>query len=193
MSSAMTAVTANLACLEIASNAKGQKTAAVTRNGQPAFWTLPAPAVPLFTPSAYKGVSGEASGRLSLCLNAGPDVTAEADELDRWAVAYATTHSEKMFGRTLSAEQVADRYNGIVKRSDKYPPFLKLKISTDRGAPNYWDVNKASRLAPENWQLCQVLCRARILGMWFMGNSFGLSVQLQDCQILDEGNVACPF
>ena len=191
---AMTAVTADLACLDVASNAKGQKTAAIIRDGQPAFWTISSPATPLFAPSAYKGVSGQdSSGRLSLCLNAGPDVLAEADALDTWCKSYATLHSDRLFGKALTAEQVADRYNGIVKRSDKYPPFLKMKISTDRNAPNFWDQNKQKRDAPEMWQMCQMLCKARIYGMWFMGTSFGLTVQLSDAQITEEGAFACPF
>ena len=186
-------VTANLACLDIASNAKGQKTAAVIRDGQPAFWTLPSPVTPLFAPSAYKGVSGDSSGRLSLCLNAGPDVMAEAEEIDRFAISYCTLHSDRLFGKALTEAQVADRFNPIVKTSDKYPPFLKMKVSTDRGAPTYWDPNRTSRPAPDNWPACQMLCRARILGFWFMGNSFGISISLTDAQILEESSVACPF
>ena len=186
-------VTADLACLDIASNAKGQKTASVIRDGRPAFWTLPSAATPLFAPSAYKGVTGDSSGRLSLCLNAGPDVMSQAESLDQWAISYCTLHSDRLFGKALTQDQVADRYNSIVKRSDKYPPFLKLKISTERGAPTYWDANKQSRPAPENWPACQMLCRAKLIGFWFMGNSFGLSVQLQDAQILEESSVECPF
>ena len=191
--SAMTALTANLACYDTASNTKGQKTAAVIRDGQPAYWTLPSGATALFQPSAYKGVSGQdTSGKLSLCLNAGPEVREQADELDQWAISYCTLHSDRLFGKALSTEQVTDRYNPIVKKSDKYPPFIKIKIS-DRGAPNFWDANKQSRQAPENWTACQMLCRARLVGFWFMGTSFGLSVQLTDAQILAETSSACPF
>ena len=118
----MTAVTANLACLDVATNAKGQKTAAVIRDGQPAFWILPSPTVPLFAPRACKEVSGQdPSGRLSLCLNAGLDVMADAESLDQWAISYATLHSDRLFGKALSKEQEAGRYNAIVKKSDKYP------------------------------------------------------------------------
>ena len=192
--SAMTAATANLACLDVATNAKGQKTAAVIRDGQPAFWTLSSSAVPLFAPSAYKGVSGQdPSGRLSLCLNAGADVMEDAESLDQWAISYATLHSDRLFGKALSKEQVTDRYNAIVKKSDKYPPFLKMKISADRGAPTYWDANKVPREAPQNWQMCSLLCRAKIMGMWFMGTSFGLTVQLTDAQVVEEGTASCPF
>ena len=127
------AVTANLACYDIASSAKGQKTAAVIRNGQPAFWVLPSVATPVFAPSAFKSLSGDSSGKLSLCLNGGSDVMAQAEEIDEWAINYCTLHSERLFGKVLTQEQVLDRYNPIVKKSDKYAPFLKLKISPDRG------------------------------------------------------------
>ena len=189
---AMTAVTANLTCYDVAINARGQKTAALIRDGQPVFWTLPSAATPLFTPSSYKGVAGDSSLKLSLCLNADPDVMKEAEEIDDWAVSYCTAHAEKLFGKVLTRDQVLDRYNSVVKRNEKYPPFLKLKIS-DRNEPNYWDANRQGRSAPENWQACQILCRCKIYGFWFMSTSFGLSVQLTDAQILEESSVSCPF
>ena len=185
------ALTADLACYEVTTSAKGQKTAAVHRNGVFAFWTLASPANPLFNPSAY-GV-GDASGKQSLCLRPGADVLAQAEELDQWAVDYCTLNSERVFGKVLNESQVRDRYNAIVRKSDRYPPFVKVKIATDKSAPNYWDANKEPRSAPENWTQCQLLCRSRIVGFWFMGTSFGLSVQVVDAQIVHETAVECPF
>ena len=184
-------LTTDLACYEVTSSAKGQKSAAVHRNGQFAFWTLASPATPLFNPSSYS--VGDATAKQSLCLRPDPDVLEQAESLDQWAIDYCTLNSERMFGKVLNESQIRDRYNPIVRKSDRYPPFVKLKISIDKGAPNYWDADKNSRSAPENWTQCQLLGRARILGFWFMGTSFGLSVQLVDAQIVHETSVVCPF
>ena len=184
-------VTTGLACYEVTTSAKGQKTAAMHRNGELALWTFGSAATPLFNPSTY-GV-GDTSGKQSLCLRPGADVLGQAIELDAWAITYCTLMSERMFGKVLSEAQVRDRYSPIVRKSDRYPPFVKVKISTDKSAPNYWNENKEPRSAPENWTQCQVLCRARIAGFWFMGNSFGLSVQVVDAQILQETAIECPF
>jgi hypothetical protein len=185
------ALTADLACYEVTTSAKGQKTAAVHRNGVFAFWTFGSAATPLFNPSAYG--AGDTSGKQSLCLRPGADVLEQAEALDQWAVDYCILNSERMFGKALNESQVRDRYNAIVRRSDRYPPFVKVKIATDKSAPNYWDANKEPRSAPENWTQCQLLCRSRIVGFWFMGTSFGLSVQVVDAQIVQETAVECPF
>lgn len=185
------ALTADLACYDVATSAKGQKTATVHRNGIFAFWTFTSPATPLFNPTCY-GV-GETSGKQSLCLRPEADVLEQAEALDQWAVHYCTLNSERLFGKVLNESQVRDRYSPIVRTSDRYPPFVKVKISTDKAAPKYWDVNKDARSAPENWTQCQMLCRSRIVGFWFMGNSFGLSVQVADAQIMQETALECPF
>ena len=182
----------DLTVLDVISNAKGQKNAAIVRDGQNAFWVLNAPVTPIWQPSAFKGVTGESTGKLSLCVTG--DVTAEATALDTWAVETACANSERLFGKVLSKEQVSDRYNGIFKKADKYPSFVKFKIGNDRNAPNYWDVNKEKREQPEDFTRCSLLCRLRILGFWFQSStSFGLTVQLADAQITEEASAACPF
>jgi len=192
------AITQDLTCLDASTNAKGQKTAAIVRKGQPAWWTFASPVVPLFQPSAYQGVvtTPDASQRLTLCLSAQPDVMAEAEALDEWGVQYAVENSEKLFSKKLTLEQVKDRYTPIVKKTEKYPPYLKIKVASDRNdrnSPSYWGKNKQKREAPDNWQRCSIQCHCRIVGFWFMGStSFGISVQLSDA-ITDETESSCPF
>ena len=77
-------VTRDLVCLEVATSAKGQKTATLQRNGQVAYWTLARPVIPLFQPSAFVGATNEgSSSKLSLCLTAPLEVLAEAKALDQ--------------------------------------------------------------------------------------------------------------
>ena len=110
------ALLAGLAVLDPVSSSKGgQRTSAIIRNGQQAFWTLPSAVTPLWQPSAFKSAAGDqATGRLSLCLRGDDAVMNEAVALDEWAVNYAVNHSERLFGKSLSRDQVLDRYNGIV-------------------------------------------------------------------------------
>ena len=193
--SALTMVTAGLAVLDPVSSSKGgQRTSAIIRNGQSAFWTFPSPVTPLWQPSAYKSASGDqATGRLSLCLRGDDAVMNEATALDEWAISYATAHSERLFGKTLSRDQIMDRYSGVVKKSTTYPPYVKIKIGTDRNAPSYWDCEKERRDDPDDFTLCQLQCRVKLVSFWFMNSGFGLTCQLVDAQVLEESRVACPF
>jgi len=187
-------ITQSLVVLDpVASSKGGQKNSVIAREGQHAFWTIPSPVTPLWQPSAFKSVSGDSTGRLSLCLSGDESVMNEAQELDTWAVDYATLHSERLFGKVLSRDSVSDRYNGIFKKADKYPPFLKIKIGSDRNAPSYWDVDKQKREAPEDFTTCSLNCRVRLVGFWYMNTSFGLTCQLMDALVTAETSVSCPF
>ncbi len=184
----------DLAALDVVSNAKGQKNAVIVRgDGQNAFWVLQSPVSPIWQPSAFKGVSGEATGKLSLCVTGDADLMLEAVALDDWAKDYACQNSDRMFGKTLSKEQISDRYNGVFKKADKYPSFIKFKLGVDRNAPNYWSPEKQKRDQPEDFTKCLLLCRLRILGFWYMSTSFGLTVQLCDAQVTTEQAAECPF
>ena len=93
------AVTEGLTCAGISVSAKGQKNAAIQRNGQKAYWTFSGPATAIFQPSAYKGATGSSdSSRLSLCLNVDENTLQQARELDAWAIDYALQNSEAFFG-----------------------------------------------------------------------------------------------
>ena len=184
----------DLTALDPVANSKGQKNAVIVRDGQNAFWTLSSPVTPIWQPSAFKGISGESNGKLSLCVNGDPDVMGEAASLDNWAVDYATMESARLFGKTLTREQVRDRYNGVLKASPDKPAFLKLKIGCDRNAPNYWTNEKERREPPEDFTKCLLQCRARVLGFWFMSTGFGLTIQLADAQVVSEqASASCPF
>ena len=181
--------------LDPVANPKGQKNSAIVNGvGGNAYWVLQSPVSPIWQPSAFKGLSGESTGKLSLCVNGDEAVMAEAAALDAWAVTYATTHSERLFGKTLTREQVVDRYNGALKVSNEKPSYLKFKLGVDRNAPNYWDNEKQARQPPDDFTRCLLQCRLRILGVWYMGNSFGLTIQLADAQVTSEmAGASCPF
>ena len=188
--------TTDLIALEPIVNAKGAKTCPVFRHGgASAFWVISGACRPLFDPSAFKGNDSKESSRLSLCLNCTPEGLEEGKALDQWAVAYALAHSEQFFGKVLTADQCTDRYSAIVKESDKYPPYVRVKVvSEGRGVPNWWTEDKQKRDAPTRWSDTTLKPNVRILGYWFMGNSFGLTVQMADAQVLSESaSASCPF
>ena len=139
----------NLMCVDPAANAKGQKNSAITQtDGQPAFWTLSSSVKPLFEPSSFN----DAAARKTLCISVPADVMEEAIQLDAWAKSYAYQHGERLFGKVLTPDQISERFVGVVKTSEKYPPYLKVKIAADlRNQPLYWTAEKTKREPPTCW------------------------------------------
>ena len=182
-----------LECHDPVANTKGQKNATIVqRDGQPALWTLTSSVKPLFQPSSFN--STDSGGRKTLCLSVPPEVMAEAVSLDTWAVSYAHHHSERLFGKVLTIEQVTERYMGVVKSHDKYPAYLKVKVAVDlRNQPTYWTPEKTKRGPPDDWVESELMCQFKIAGFWFMSASFGLSVQLANAQVTDAEPQVCPF
>jgi hypothetical protein len=181
----------NLMCMDPVANAKGQKNSAITRSdGQPALWTLSSSVKPLFEPSSFN----DAASRKTLCLSVPPDVMDEALQLDAWAKQYAYLHSERLFGKVLTLDQINERFVGVVKTSEKYPAYVKVKLAADlRNQPLYWTAEKTKRDPPTSWVGSELLCQFKIAGFWFMASSFGLSVQLANAQVNEEVEQVCPF
>jgi len=196
MSSDAMFATMDLVAHDPTTNAKGQKSALIFRNGGAScLWRIPGETRPLFDPSPYKGDNKNETSRLSLCLGASEEALAEAKSLDDWAVEYALSHSEAFFGKTLSREAVVDRYSApVLKTSEKYAACIRIKVVLEgRGMPNYWTETKERRDAPVVWQNSTITANVRIIGFWFMNNSFGLTLQLADAMVVEGPGAACPF
>ena len=180
-----------LVCLDVVPNSKGQKTASILCGTQEAFW-LPGPMQVLFQPSAFQGAEG---GRLSICFRASPEAIEAGTQLDSWAVQYATLHSERLFGKPLSAALGADRYTSVLKTSEKYSTSIRAKLSTEgRYAPTYWTKEKERRDAPTDFAGAVNSPRIRVASFWFMGGQFGVTLQLQSAMVQSEALAAeCPF
>ena len=182
----------SLVSFDPVAGSKGQKTATIAKtDGQPALWTLTSSVKPLFQPNSF---SGDANKKKSLCLTVPTEVMDDALKLDEWAVNYAHVHSERFFGKTLTLDQIKERYVGVVKSHEKHPPYLEVKIAADRrNQPTYWTSEKTKRGPPEEWLNCELMCQFKIASFWFMSSQFGLSVQLANAQVTEELMQVCPF
>ena len=136
-----------------------------------------------------KGFSDD-QARISFCLRAPSEVQQTLQELDQWAIAWALTHTQTLWGKALSADQIVDRLVPCFKAHEKRDPLLKTKIN-----PKYvrwWNSAKQRRDAPDDWR--GVICEPEVLikGIWLMGPQFGVSLEIQDAKLQD-GSSACPF
>ncbi len=77
-----------------------------------------------------------------------------------------------------------------MKRREGYPPRLKTKIDLER--VRVWDMNKELINVPPSFKNCKATPLVKLKHVWFMNNSFGISVETMDVQI-EVPSVACPF
>ena len=177
----------------LVTSAKGAKSAPLTvgASAAPVVWA-PAGFRPIaFEPKPYVG-GEQSSSRVNLVLRAG-DLESDLRALDAWAIRAATGVSQELFGKAMTAEQVAERYTPILRVSDKYAATFRLKINlAGRGAARLWDDDGNRREAPEAWTECAARPLIVVRGLWLMGRDFGLLAEASDVQLLEQP-LACPF
>ena len=119
------------------------------------------------------------------------------DQLDAWALVYITGHSERLFKKVMTTEQVVAGYHPCVRRKEGYVPLLHTKVNTEgSSAICFWDADGVARSQPTEWAHTRLQLRFRVSHLWIMGPSFGLVINSIDAKVLSEGAPAqrtCPF
>ena len=174
---------------EALAGSKGAKTVPIAANGKPLIW-LPGAHEVAFTPSAF---SGEDVSRVNLVLRASGDVVRTLMELDEYICALAAVESTKVFGKSLTLEEVKARFCSSLKTSEKYPTTFKCKINlAGRGQVKLWDSDRQARKEPGCWTACTAAPRIVVKGLWVSAKEFGVLYEATDL-LLDEAPQSCPF
>jgi hypothetical protein len=108
-------------------------------------------------------------------------------------VGYLVAHSERIFKKQLTEEQVRESFHPTLKRQGDYPPLLRTKInSTGRQACRYWTADQQKREPPEDWRSAELRPMLHLSHLWIMGRSCGLVVNATDL-LVQESSGAFPF
>jgi hypothetical protein len=181
----------NWSLADVHVNAKGAKTCQLTVEGRPmhrssvGFCTAP------FGPSNFD--KDVLATRQNLELRLPLELQTYFDEVDQWMLKYLETHSERIFKRVLSKEQVRDAYHPTLKRQGDYPPLLRVKIDSEgRRACRYWTVDQKPREAPAYWGGADLKVMFHLSHLWIMGTSCGLVINATDL-LVQETSTAFPF
>ena len=191
-----TCATMDFTRLEISnpvSGARGNKSAAIVdSNGQRVVWRLP-PMRPAFEPSAYGGETDAA--RLTLNFRVPAEIEPDVASLDEWIVQYCAEHSQRLFGKPLSGDQIAAMYNSPVKRHERYGTSLRCKyVASGLGKTRFWDAEGKSRGVPESWKASDITPRLRVASLWWVGKEFGVTMTLDDALVhVPDAEPECPF
>ena len=184
--------TMDFSALKIADPVTGRvaKSAAVSLGvSGAALWDLPA-MTPAFEPS---GFNGQEADRMTLSLRVPDEILPEIKALDDWFLAYATEHSERLFNRKMSLEQIQGCYTSPLKVHEKWGASLRVKYTAAGAqATRFWTPEKQRRQAPDAWKEAIVTSRVQIRSVWFLGPGFGLTLTLNDAKI-EERVVESPW
>ena len=107
-------------------------------------------------------------------------------------VKYLKENSERLFGvGKLTEEQVLAKYHPCLKQpKDGYDPLLHTKIRTEephQHAVRYWTKKGDLREPPSDWRHARVQLRFRVSHLWIMSSGFGLTVNVLDVLMEEEG------
>ena len=177
---------------DVHTNAKGAKMAPLSAGGEKCLYTFPEPTKAPFGPSNFDKDASAARQNLEI------RVTGEAASyfrgLDEWAVDYIAAHSERLFKKRLSLQQVRDAYTPCLRQAPGYEPLLRTKINmpNSRGACRYWTASGEEREAPVDWREADVKPHVHVSHLWLMGGSCGIVVNCCDL-LVAEASRAFPF
>ena len=91
--------------------------------------------------------------------------------IDTVLVMYIAEHSEHLFKRTLTLEQVKTNYCSCIRTMGDWPTTLKTKV--DMGGGKYgvtcWNEDGESVDMPESWKDYVIKPRIVISNLWFFG------------------------
>ena len=161
----------------------GLKTALLTRQGRRVYFTAADPCETAFEPSTMDDSSAT---RLNVDLRGSEDMIAFFDQIDVEAPLHFAAESSKFFGKTLGIEDVKAIYSPCVKRKGDYPATLRTKLRLDGPTPTlFWDGDSKPRGPPDQWRHVPLRVRLCPSHFWVSRTSCGVSVMLEDVQLVD--------
>lgn len=179
---------------EVTVNAKGAKLALLTSGGERFHYTTPSPLrAPFGGPSNFD--KDKDAPRQNLELRCSDEaVAAFFKGLDEWAVEYICAHSQRLFKKNLSLQQVKEMYHPCLRQAVGYDPLLRTKINMPgaRGECRYWTADQTPRGPPLDWKECELSAHLHISHLWLMGASCGLVCNCTDL-LVSEASRAFPF
>ena len=176
----------------VVTTSRGAKQILLSRtDGKPSVWQPKDSLQPAFEASAF---GDDNATRVNLVFNPTDEVCAQLARFDTWCKAELTKESARLFGQTLSAEEVERRYQSALRRSEKNGMLsFRVKMNKEgRSAVRCWDTFRQSRAQPTSWVACSVIPRLALRSLWVMNKEVGPVFELTDA-LIDEASMECPF
>ena len=177
-------------------NARGGKASILLRDGERFAHTFDLPVQAPFQPGNHD--KDDTALRQNIVFRCNDEVDKFFGELDTWAVAYITEHSERLLGKELPAGQIETNYISSIKQSEGRPPLVKFKLNMpgSNKQTRCWDAEGNEIDFIRDWAGRDFKLRVLVSHMWLMGSceksEFGFVVLITD--VLEKKTVhASPF
>ena len=110
-----------------------------------------------------------------------------------WLTEYIAGHSERIFRKQMSTEQVSESLRNPVTQRAGYQPHLRCKLRPS--SVRVWDAYGKIREGglPSDLRGYRLVPRITIEKLWIMSRECGLVLQVSDLMILEREEAACPF
>ena len=149
---------------------------------------------PSSTPFGATSWGDEATTRKTIEFNLTPEQEAKFDEITKWAHEYLAKHSERLFRKSMTDEQVADTFRPPVTKKGDFHPHLRCKINTSGAAAvRCWDASGKSMSLPPDLKSYKLVPRIMISHLWCMARECGFVCVVTDLQIIQGEGDTCPF
>ena len=148
---------------------------------------------PTRTPFGATTFDGQESAQKTIEFNLSEDEVETFQGIVDWLAGYLATHSERIFKKTLSKEQVVESLRSPVTQRGSYQPHVRCKIRPS--SVRVWDASGKIREGglPADLRGYRLVPRVVLEKLWIMSRECGLVLQVQDLMILEREETVCPF
>ena len=172
---------------EVSQNGKGAKTAPIY--GTSASSYIPGELTVVWQPRSF---NGEETSRVSISFNTTPQLEADVTALEQWCMETVAQSPKCFFGQDLSPSQIKDRFNSLLKTSEKGYRSLRVKMNTSgKNVVRCWSQMARAEI-PEDWTSCGVKPRVAFRGLWFSSKEWGILAEMTDAGVFKKVH-ECPF
>ena len=102
-------------------------------------------------------------------------------------------HSERIFKRQLTMDDIESGYHSVVSQRGTYDPTFRTKINLHEKGVTFWDPDGNIRGPPDNWIGISAIPRIHVSHLYLMGRDFGVIFNCTDLQIFDAQPRECPI
>ena len=148
---------------------------------------------PSKTPFGATTYDGAESSQKTIEFNISDTEVENFNTIVSWLAAYLASHSERIFKKSMTLDQVMESIKSPVTQRDGYQPHLRCKIRPS--SVRVWNEDGRIREGglPADLRPYKLVPRVVIEKLWIMSRECGLVLQVTDLLILEQEADTCPF
>ena len=106
---------------------------------------------------------------------------------------YLMCHSERIFKKQLTIDEINSGYHPVVTQRGSYDPTFRTKVNLHDKGVTFWDSDGNMRGPPNSWIKLTAIPRLHVSHVWIMGREFGVVLTCTDLQLYEAEPRECPF